>query len=88
MTTRKSTLKNIVFGCVLSSEHRIDILNVKSIGKTRLCVFIIESFIEKMVTFWDSIKKFKRSQQGCSIQKVVLKNFAIFTGKHLCWCLF
>ena len=25
---------------------------------------------------------------GCSIKKAVLKNFAIFTGKHLCWSLF
>ena len=24
---------------------------------------------------------------GCSLQKVVLKNFAIFTGKHMCWSL-
>ena len=24
----------------------------------------------------------------CSVKKVVLKNFAIFTGKHLCWSLF
>ena len=34
MTTRKSTLKNIVSGCVVRCEHHIDILNVdiKSIG--------------------------------------------------------
>ena len=23
----------------------------------------------------------------CSIEKAVLKNFTIFTGKHLCWSL-
>ena len=29
-----------------------------------------------------------RSNRGsCSIRKAVLKNFAIFTGKHLCWSL-
>ena len=26
----------------------------------------------------------KRSRRRCSIKKAVLKNFAIFTGKHLC----
>ena len=26
--------------------------------------------------------------QMCSVKKGVLKNFAIFKGKHLCWCLF
>ena len=32
MTTRKSTLKNILSGCVVRCEHHIDILNAKSIG--------------------------------------------------------
>ena len=31
---------------------------------------------------------FRSSHQSCSIKKAVLKNFAIFTGKHLCWSLF
>ena len=30
---------------------------------------------------------FRSSHQSCSIEKAVLKNFAIFTGKHLCWSL-
>ena len=30
----------------------------------------------------------KSSHWRCSIKKVVLKNFAIFTGKHLCWSTF
>ena len=29
----------------------------------------------------------KSSHKWCSIKKVVLKNFAIFTGKYLCWSL-
>ena len=33
MTTRKSTLKNAVSDCAVRSKHRIDILNVKSMGK-------------------------------------------------------
>ena len=57
MTTRKSTLKNIVSGCVVRSEHRIDILNVKSVRKKHLNVFITEPPIEKMVSFWDPVKK-------------------------------
>ena len=33
-------------------------------------------------------KKFsKKNHQSCSTKKVVLKNFAIFTGKHLCQSL-
>ena len=31
---------------------------------------------------------FKSSHRRCSIKKAVLKNFAKFTGKHLCWNLF
>ena len=30
----------------------------------------------------------KNSQRRCSIKKVVLENFAIFTGKHLYWNVF
>ena len=29
----------------------------------------------------------KSTHQMCSIEKTVLKNFAIFTGKRLCWSL-
>ena len=31
---------------------------------------------------------FKSGHQRCSVKKVFLKNFANFTGKHLCWSLF
>ena len=31
---------------------------------------------------------FRSNHQRCSIKKVILKNFAIFTGRHLCWSLF
>ena len=30
----------------------------------------------------------RTSHQRCSIEKAVLKNFSIFTGKHLCWSFF
>ena len=31
--------------------------------------------------------KFISSHRKCSIKKGVLKNFTVFTGKHLCWSL-
>ena len=34
---------------------------------------------------WVSIQK---QSPGCFVKKSVLKNFANFTGKNLCWCLF
>ena len=30
---------------------------------------------------------YKRSHRRCSVQRDVLNNLAIFTGKHLCWSL-
>ena len=33
-------------------------------------------------------KVHRNSHQKCSEKKIVLKNFAIFSGKHLCWSLF
>ena len=41
------TKQNIVFGCVVRSEHRIVILNEKSSEKEHLNVFITEGFIKK-----------------------------------------
>ena len=29
----------------------------------------------------------RSSHKSCSIEKAILKYFAIFTGKHLCWSL-
>ena len=34
------------------------------------------------------IKLTKAATEGVLKKKAVLKNFAIFTGKHLCWSLF
>ena len=50
MTARKPTPQNIVSGFGVRSEHRIDILNAKSIGKEHLNVFLTERFIEKTVS--------------------------------------
>ena len=50
MTTRKYKLKNIVSDYVARSEHRIDILHVRSIGDEHLNVFITEWFMEKVVS--------------------------------------
>ena len=38
--------------------------------------------------FYHHIKFLKSIMNGrCSIEKTVLKHFALFTGKHLCWSL-
>ena len=41
----------------------------------------IYSFLSLQLTY-------RSSQEICSIEKAVFKNFAISTGKHLCWSLF
>ena len=79
---------SMVSGFGVSSEHRIDILNAKSIGKEHFNVFLTERFIEKTVSFWDPVKKFRRSHQKCSMKNTILKNSTIITGKHLGWRLF
>ena len=41
------------------------------------------------LVFWPKPCMFiKSSQRGCSVKKVVLNNFANFTGKHLRWSLY
>ena len=36
----------------------------------------------------DLLNSLRSSHYRCSVKKVVLKTFANFTGKHLCWSLF
>ena len=59
------------------------------------CQFLLLSVSDKMVarrvsTFWvfrgSRSQIFFKTNQRCSVRKSVLKNFANFTGKHLCWC--
>ena len=35
-----------------------------------------------------SYSLYRRRHHRCSVKKVLYKNFASFTGKHLCWSLF
>ena len=35
-----------------------------------------------------SYSLYRRRHHRCSVKKVFYKNFASFTGKHLCWSLF
>ena len=64
-------------------------------SKEKGCQFLLLSVSNKMVarrvsTSWvfrgSRSQMFFRTNQGCSVRKSVLKNFANFTGKHLCWC--
>ena len=63
MTTRKSAPKNIVPGCVARSERHIDIPNAKSVGKEHLIFSSLRHLSKRLYSFWDSVKKFKRSHR-------------------------
>ena len=67
MTAKKSTLK-ILFLAVVRSEHRIDMLNVKSIGKEHLNVFITEPFF-----FLGSSKEAQKQPPEVFYKKLFLK---------------
>ena len=47
--------------------------HIKSTGKEHLNIFITERFIEKAVSFWDSVKTFRRSHLKLSIKTLFLK---------------
>ena len=85
MTTGKSTLRHVVSGCVVRSEHHIDMLSAELIMEEHLNIFITEPSIEQTVYFWDSVKKEPPEE---FYENAVIKNFAICTGKLLCWSLF
>ena len=63
-TTRKSTLKYIVSDCTVRSEHHIDILNAKSIGKEHSTSSSLSHLSKSFFLRFN--KKFKRSHQRYS----------------------
>ena len=91
---RKLTLLHGCFSCFLNCKNstksrkasHIQILKKKNrtwgLKNTSLRLFIYYGFF----VIRSSLKL--SSHRRCSIKKGVLKNFAIFTGKHMCWSLF
>ena len=47
-----------------------------------------ESILPETIVFTDESKQFQSHHWRCSIKNASLKNFAIFTRKHLRWSLF
>ena len=59
----------------------------KNISFEDLLRLKVETWMELMTAeFWHTSRQKQSPKLFC--KKAVLKNFAIFTGKHLCWCLF
>ena len=52
------------------------------------CCVLYRCCVVELVVLGCPRKNFRSSHQRCFIKKVVLKNFAIFTGKHMCWRYF
>ena len=60
--------------CRCSSKH----------GHCGLLIWLVKRTVE---TLGKQLIMNRNSHQRCSIKEAFLKNFAIFTGKHLCWSL-
>ena len=66
----------------LASYHSL----LEKVGKIE--VAHSTQFLQRLVKIWYlNCPKYRSSPQRCSFKKVVFKNFAIFTGKRLCWSL-
>ena len=75
---RRQTIFKVVNKCT-----RAIIFGVKFAHTYMTYTYItfIYSFLSLQLTY-------RSSHEICSIEKAVFKNFAISTGKHLCWSLF
>ena len=49
---------------------------------------IMKCFVLGLVTAIGVVSTVRTSHRRCSVEQGVLKNFANFTGKYLCWSLF
>ena len=61
---------------------------IKKVGGTDTVIKISFDFIAESLMIAINNCLTRSSHQRCSIKKAVLKNFAIFTGKHLRWSFF
>ena len=82
--------KNVLewFLLIICKEHTLlKSTNLFSRNHPTLCFFLREACqipnTEQLLYQTD-----KSSHRRCPIKEVVLQNFAIFSGKHLCWSLF
>ena len=62
----------------ISKEHLVNKFNMILNNQGRLM----------LMNHRDLLGLFRSSHRRCSVKKGVLKKFANFTGKHLCWSLF
>ena len=61
---------------------------IKKVGGRGTVIKISFDFIAESLTIAINNCLTRSSHRRCSIKKAVLKNFAIFTGKHLRWSFF
>ena len=75
MTTRKSTLKNILSGCVVRCEHHIDILNAKSFGIEHLTASSLSHLPKKKDCFFLGFsKEVQKEPPKASTQSEILQS--------------
>ena len=72
--------------CLLYSIKILDLEIIFKYSQSlfALTCYIIEHLVPTSIVFMNT----RRIHQRCSLEKTSLKNFAIFTGKHLCRSLF
>ena len=62
--------------------------NIIDVFRTLPNIFLSKKFHHRRLTFPKRYCTIRKSHRKCSLKKGFLKNFAIFTGKHLCWSFF
>ena len=85
------------WGCLLDSGPKLAMRQPRSRQKKGKLDFFLkkqpkqwceEWILRTIGDNWWQFRYFRGSHRRCSVKKVVHKNFAIFTEKHLCWSLF
>ena len=85
------TNKNVLewFLLIMCKEHTLlRSTNLFSRNHPEFCFLLIREGRQMPNTEQLLSQTDKSSHQMRSIKEVILKNFAIFTGKHMCWSLF
>ena len=86
--------RKVVFNCLKNLEQKMNDLYMLANSKTEMQIkgdrqLINVTFsLEVLTSKFDELEKDRSRRWRCFVKKGVLKNFAKFTGKHLCQSLF
>ena len=80
--------KVFVYISLTISPHSVRMQEKRGQNKSEYGHFLRSDWVQDRRPASCNLAHIRSSHEGCSMEKAVLKSFAKFAGKHLCWSIF